>query len=85
MYAETEKYLVGREVYFDTSYVLDKMPREQFARMVNNHGAERVLFASDSPWACQKKFVNELRKMPIGIKEQEMILSHNARKLLGMS
>ena len=85
MYAETEKYLVGQEVYFDTSYVLDKMPREQFARMVNNHGAERILFASDSPWACQKKFINELRQMPIGIKEQEMILSFNARKLLGMS
>lgn len=84
LYDETEQYLVGKDVYLDTSYVLDKMPQEQFLRIVRNHGIEKILFASDSPWASQAHFIELLKSMPLTTEEQEFILSKNARYLLKM-
>lgn len=80
---EVEQYLVGRDVYFDTSYVLDKMDVQQFVRMVRNHGADKILFASDSPWAGQKEFVELFHKMPLTETEKKLISTENAKKILG--
>lgn len=79
---EVEEYLVGKDVYFDTGVVLDKMSREQFLRIVRTHGAEKILFATDSPWADQKKYVQILREMPLTEEERAKILGKNAEKLL---
>lgn len=84
LYDEVEQYLVGKDVFLDTSYVLDKMPVEQFVRMVRNHGAEKILFASDSPWAGQKEFVQYFNKLPLNGNEKNLILEENAKLLLKM-
>lgn len=67
---EVEQILVGRDVYFDTSYVLDKMDPVQFLRMVRNHGAEKILFGTDSPWGGQKEFVEVLQQLPLTEQER---------------
>ncbi len=82
LYDDVERYLVGRDVYFDTSYVLDKMPQEQFVRMVKTHGSDKILFATDSPWGGQKKFVKCFYEMTLLEEEKHLILQGNARKLL---
>lgn len=79
---EVEEYLVGKNVYFDTGVVLDKMPREQFLRIVRTHGADRILFATDSPWAGQKEYVKIMQEMPLSEEERAKILGINAQKLL---
>lgn len=79
---EVEEYLVGRDVYFDTGVVLDRMPEKQFLRIVRNHGADKILFATDSPWGGQKKFLKIMREMPLSDEEREKILGINAGKLL---
>ena len=84
MWDEVEKYLVGQDVYFDTGVVLDRMPQEQFIRMVRSHGADRILFGTDSPWADQKNFVTILNSMPLTSDEREATFSGNAMKLLGL-
>lgn len=84
MWDEVEKYLVGQDVYFDTGVVLDRMPQEQFIRMVRSHGADRILFGTDSPWADQKNFVSLLNSMPLTSDEREALFSGNAKKLLGL-
>lgn len=81
---EAEQYLVGKDVYFDTSYVLDKMSEEQFVRMVRNHGVEKVLFATDSPWGGQKQFVACFGQLSLTDSEKQLILETNARNLLGV-
>lgn len=48
------------------------------------HGSEKVLFATDSPWAEQKRFVDVMEKMDITEEERENIMGKNALKLLGM-
>ena len=84
LWDEVEAYLVGLDVYFDTAVVLDQMPKEQFIRIVRAHGADKILFATDSPWAGQKEFVQILSDMPLTQEENEMIFSKNACRLLGL-
>lgn len=84
LYDESEQYLVGKDVYFDTAYVLDKMKEEQLVRMIKNHGVDKVLFASDSPWGGQQKFVDCFEKLPLSKDAKTKILHTNASKLLGI-
>lgn len=81
---EVEECLVGRNVYLDTGVVLDKMSQEQFLRIVRTHGEDRILFATDSPWSSQKKFLKIIQEMPLTDEEREKILGGNACKLLKM-
>lgn len=82
MYDETEQYLVGKNVYFDTAVILDRIKEEQFLRMVKNHGVDRILFGTDCPWASQKLFVDILKQMPLTEEEKAKIFQKNAEKLL---
>ena len=84
MWDDVERYLVGQNVYFDTGVILNTMPQEQFLRIVHMHGADRILFGTDSPWADQKNFVALLEHMPLTEEEKAAIFSENAKKLLGI-
>ena len=80
-----EKHLIGREVLLETSFGLWFMPDQQFVRMVRAHGADRVLFGSDSPWRPQREDVCKL--MEVGLTENELnkIKRLNAVKLLQLN
>lgn len=84
LWSEVEERLVGRNVYFDTGVILDRMPQEQFLRMVREHGADKIVFGTDSPWADQKKFVEILKEMPLEEEERNQIFAGTAVKLLGL-
>lgn len=84
LYDDAERYLVGRNVYLDTSYVLDKMPQEQFVRMVKTHASDKILFATDSPWGGQKDFIKCLQGMMLSEAEKQQILQENAKRLLNI-
>ena len=84
-YDESEEKLCGMQVYFDTAYSILHMNETQFVRMVRKHGADRVLFGTDTPWTYQKECAQRLLSME-GLTDQEKqhILSGNAEKLLGL-
>lgn len=79
---EVEQELVGRDVWFDTAVVFGKIPDDQFIRICRNHGTDRILFATDSPWSGQKESVEYFQKMDLSDDEKRQILSENAQKLL---
>jgi len=81
---EVEEYLVGQQVWFDTSFTLGKMSDEQFVRIVKNHGADRILFATDSPWAGQKETLEYILGLDLTEEELERVLYRNAAELLGL-
>ena len=60
------------------------MEEEQFLRIVRTHGADKILFATDSPWAGQKEFIDILNGMALTDEEKEQILGGNGRRLLGI-
>lgn len=93
---EVEELLVGEEVWFDTAFAIgrpyrealhgkelpDLCSEEQFVRIVRNHGVQKILFATDSPWSNQKEEVERIRKMSLTDEEKSMILGENAHRLL---
>ena len=83
-YDEAEEKLCGQNVYLDTAYSITHVSEAQFVRMVRKHGADKILFATDCPWAEQKTCVEILKKSSLTDAEKESILSANAAKLLGI-
>jgi len=79
---DVEEYLVGSNIYLDTSMGFECFPHDQFLRIVKKHGADKILFASDSPWSSAKTEIELLRSLPLSNVDIRAILGDNARKVL---
>ena len=84
LFDEVERDLVGREVYFDLSYGIDRLPREQLLRIITRHGADRILFGSDYPWRDPADIDRVLSELPLSQEQFGLIRAGNARRLLGL-
>lgn len=82
MWDEVEQYLVGEDVYFDTAFTQGYMEEEQFLRILKNHGSDKIVFATDSPWSGQKESLAWIRGMGIEEEQLQAILHGNAERLL---
>lgn len=52
---DVENLLVGKHVYFDLAYNLGHIPDEQLLRIIENHGADQILFANRLPLERSKR------------------------------
>lgn len=82
---EVERYLAGEDLYFDTSFGLKSMGREQFDRIASLHGYDKLLFATDSPWEDQTEEVERIRGAMLPATLEKALLGENAAKLLGLT
>ena len=82
---EVEKLLVGQDIYFDTSYSIGVINELQAKRIIQNHGYQRILFATDSPWRDQKEEIEKISGLGLKTQEIQAILGENARGLLKIS
>lgn len=82
---EVRRHILGKPVYMDTSYSLDFLGLEGAKDILRRHPKEYLLFGTDSPWADQKKSIEEIRSMDLGIEREEGILYRNAERLLGLA
>lgn len=74
--------LAGEQVYFDTSFTFDYIEQDVFLKILDKHGYEKVLFATDSPWSDAKRAVAFAKSLPIEEEAVDAILCKNARNLL---
>jgi hypothetical protein len=81
---EALRFLVGKDVYLDTSYVFNYIPGEILKTIITGHRSDRLLFGSDSPWTDQKESLRRLRELDLDDTLERKILSLNARELLGL-
>ena len=79
---DVEKYLVGTPIFLDTAFVISNIEREQLLRIFKNHGYDKILFATDSPWDAQGDTVRYLSEVGIGEEDLNKIFSGNAKRLL---
>jgi uncharacterized protein len=79
---DVEKFLVGEDIYLDTSYSFDFMDEGQVLRIIKNHDYRKVLFATDSPWTDQLEQINRLNGLKLENNIKSAILGNNAKILL---
>ncbi len=98
---DVERDLAGADVWLDTAfaigpitpdrahsgtpYLSDNLSDDAFVRIVNKHGADKILFATDSPWESQKDYVQRVDRQKLTPRQKELIFSANAAKLLGLA
>ena len=89
--------LLDTDVYLDASCVLgpikrndenqskvNLMKQEDFLKLLQQFGSERIIFGSDTPWTSQIDSVNAFLSLPITDEDKERILYKNAYRLLGL-
>ena len=72
----------GESVYFDTAFILRYIGKEKFIKILEKHGADRILFATDSPWSGIKEDLDIIRSFGLDKATEQKILCDNARALL---
>jgi predicted TIM-barrel fold metal-dependent hydrolase len=77
-----EEFLVGQDIYLDTSYSFGWIGNEQARRIITNHDYKKVLFATDSPWTDQGEEISRLKDLNLGADIESAVLGGNAVKLL---
>jgi predicted TIM-barrel fold metal-dependent hydrolase len=71
-------------VYFDTAISPFLYRPEIYHQVSQLVGAERILFGSDYPVIAQSRILKEISSAGLTEEEKNMILSDNARRLLGI-
>ncbi len=84
MVSDVLKFVAGKNVYFDTSYVLKYLTKQEFNSLLKKHGEDKILFATDSPWSEINSDVQILNKFVENNITREKIYYKNAKALLGI-
>ena len=79
---EVEKHLVGTPINFDTAFVSKFISPEQCKRIIMNHGSEKVLFGSDSPWNNPRTEYEFIVGLGLNEADNDNIFYKNALKIL---
>ena len=79
---DVERYLAGTDVYIDTSMGFEYYTEAQSLRILKKHGADKILFGSDSPWSRADGEIKRIKSLPVTEAEKEQILNKNAKQLL---
>lgn len=80
--AEVLETLCGRDIWFDLSFGYGAMPRRVAQQIVEKHGPDRLLFASDMPWHRPAWELRLLNSLDISDTDREKICFRNAQSLL---
>ena len=84
MWDESMEYLVGKNVYFDTSSSLAFLAPETATNIIRSHGTDKVLFGSDYPMWLPGDELKRFLALGLSNEENEKILYSNAAKLFGV-
>ena len=82
LWRDVEELLVGKDLFLDTSYSSYKLMREGMTRIIKNHGVDRIVFGSDSPWTDAGAEIEFIKELSLKQSEIEAILYKNALSLL---
>ncbi len=83
-FGEVLEKLAGKDIYFDTAYVLKKFTEENFKKIVYKHGEDKILFATDSPWSDVYGDVRIIKNFGLNKRTEDKIFYKNALDLLGV-
>lgn len=80
------EHLAGLEgLYFDTSFSHTHLPPAAAQAIIKAHGADRILFGSDSPWADMKAETAYVDRLSLTPEDKRKIFFENGAKLLRLT
>lgn len=74
--------LCGENIYLDTAFILRYTSEETMKRAIARHGADHILFGSDSPWSDMRADVEKIKSFGLDAVNEQKLLCDNAKKLL---
>jgi len=74
-----------QNVYFDTAASPFLYTPRIYGQVVDLVGADKILFGSDYPLLAQSRFLKEIGSLDLSEESKNLILSGNARRLLGIA
>ena len=84
MWDKVLKILAGENVYFDTAFTLHEINVGLFKAILDKHGDDKVLFATDCPWRDIVDDVAILKSYKLPKETEDKIFYKNALKLLSL-
>mgnify|MGYP004733120447 FL=1 len=75
---ESMEYLVGRNVYFDTSSTLFELEDSMFLKMLHAHGTNKVMFGTDYPLSDYEHEFDRFARLNLTQEETDKIFYKNA-------
>jgi len=82
MWDESSEYLIGRNLYMDTSSSLFMLDPKRAAMMIRKHGVQKMFFGSDYPMWDHEEELERFLKLDLTEDERKAILYDNADRLL---
>ncbi len=81
---ESLAYLIGKDVYIDTSMGHYFYGMFKLKEVLNRHAPDRILFGTDSPWEDQGTGLGLLHSMSLSDSMIQKITEENPRRILGI-
>ncbi len=78
------EYLVGRDLYFDTSSVFDILGEEKAYDIMRKHGMDKIVFGTDFPIRLHQSEIEHILNLPLSEKEREMVFHENIERFLSL-
>lgn len=76
--------LCGENIYFDVSFGYSMLPRYYAEKIIEKHGADKILFGTDTPWHTPKMELRLLNNLNLSTEDFAKITHLNAKRLLGI-
>ncbi len=81
---KVQEYLAGENVWLDTAFIYDYISKERFLQILEKHGSDKLLFATDSPWSDMARGIRWIKELSLPQNVENDILFGNAKRLLGL-
>ncbi|MEV0400398.1 amidohydrolase family protein [Actinoallomurus sp. NPDC050550] len=84
---EAEDVLLGENVYLETSWppTMAEVDPDRVRKIIDRHGADRVVFGSDWPMADPAREIAAIRALGLSDERTEGILGGNFARLMGLN
>ena len=81
------EFLICLRITSDSDLIISEkriplLSKEDFKRFVLKHGADKILFGTDCPWAIDAPYIEFIKESGIHKKDIDKILGENAYHLL---
>ncbi|MBQ2696090.1 MAG: amidohydrolase family protein [Clostridia bacterium] len=84
MVEEAREYIIGNDVFIDTSCATGFTDKETLLAMLKSHNPDKILFATDFPWGNPETEIKAIKSLDLDEEQKEKILHDNAEKLLNI-